>query len=163
LSAQDREKIALNKLFLKRSTIPEMKAGDIEGVLDEVVEPLVVARVIKPGLKKEIVEILLERESQGSTGVGGGAAIPHAAVEDLDGVYGVLGRSVAGVDFNCVTGEKVHVFFLVLYPPEMQRERRLVLGRILELCRKGNFVKFLKAARNVGEMSELLCEVDGEA
>ncbi len=163
MSAQDREKIALSELFLKHSIFPEVKARDIESVLNELVEPLIAARVIKPGFKRELVEILLERESQGSTGVGGGAAIPHAAVEGLDGVYGVLGRSVTGVDFNCVTGEKVHIFFLVLYPPEMQRERRLVLGRILELCRKGNFVRFLIAARNAGEMSELLYEVDGEA
>ena len=114
MPAQDREKIALSELFLKHSILPEVKARDIESVLNELVEPLIAARVIKPGLKRELVEILLERESQGSTGVGGGAAMPHVAVEGLDGVYGVLGRSVTDADFNCVTGEKVHIFFLVL-------------------------------------------------
>jgi len=162
LTAGNNEKITLSEMFLKRSTMPDMKAADAQGVIRELVEPLAAAGIIKPGKKKKLVQDLLEREKQGSTGIGGGAAVPHAACKGLDRVYGILGRSAAGVDFKCITGEHTHIFFLVLYPPEMQHERRLILGRILELSRTGNFVKFLRAAENAREMNDLLGEVDNE-
>jgi PTS system nitrogen regulatory IIA component len=65
-----------------------------------------------------ILEMLLNRESLGSTAIGKGVAFPHGrtlAVRDLSIVYG---RSVAGIDFDSVDKKPTHVFFLIIAPPQ---------------------------------------------
>ena len=163
MSAENTDKVALAKLFRKCCVIDDMQATDAKGALTELVEALIKAGIVKKGAKKKLVEILAEREDQGSTGIGNGAAVPHAAFKGINGLVGAIGRSAAGIDFNCVTGEKVRVFFLVLYHPDRQDERRTALGRILEPSRETNFIKFIKAAGRAKEITDLLDEVDGEA
>ena len=50
-------------------------------VLAEIVDRIGVSKKIKN--KEEVLEKILEREKQGSTGIGNGVAIPHARIEDL--------------------------------------------------------------------------------
>ena len=53
----------------------------------------------KTGLAvKAIVAALTEREKTGSTGFGGGAAIPHAKIEGLERVFGFFARLTAPID-----------------------------------------------------------------
>ena len=163
MSADNTEKVALAKLFRKCCVINDMKATDAKGALAELVEALIKAGIVKKGAKKKLVDSLAERESQGSTGIGSGAAVPHIAFEGIKGLVGAIGRSADGIDFKCVTGEKVRVFFLVLYHPDSQSGRRMALGRILELSRETNFIKFIKAAERTKEITDLLDEVDSEA
>ncbi len=163
MSAENTDKVALAKLFRKCCVIDDMKATDARGALAELIEALIKAGIVKKGAKKKLVELLVEREGQGSTGIGSSAAVPHTAFEGVNGLVGAIGRSANGIDFQCVTGEKVRVFFLVLYHPDKQDERRSALGRILELSRETNFIKFIKAAGRTKEITDLLDEVDGEA
>ena len=163
MHAENHEIVSLAALFPSERIIYEMSATDRDGVIEELVEKLVKTGGIKKTARKKLIEDLIEREKQGSTGVGGGAAVPHTAVKDLERVAGILGRVPAGAEFNCITGEKVHVFFLVLYAPEMQTERRMALGRLIELSRSTNMIKFVKAAKSVGDIVDLLKELDGEA
>ncbi len=163
MHAENHEIVSLAALFPSNCIIYEMSATDRDGVIKELVEKLVEADSVKKSARKKLIEDLVEREKQGSTGVGGGAAVPHTAVKDLGALLGVIGRSSGGANFNCITGERVHVFFLVLYAPEMQTERRMALGRLIELSRSTNMIKFARAAGNVKDIVDLLKEMDGEA
>ena len=51
---------------------------------------------------RTIVERLSERERLGSTGFGGGVAIPHGKLEGIDQVVGVFARLAAPIDFQAI-------------------------------------------------------------
>src|SRR3954468_8397241 len=60
---------------------------------------------------KGIVGVLNEREKLGSTGFGGGAAIPHGKIEGLDRVFGYFARLTQPIDFQSVDGMPVDLVF----------------------------------------------------
>lgn len=154
--------VLLSDCLVKKATIAQLDSSEPQDVMAEIVMALVKAGRVEEDQAKKVVKTLMTREQQGSTGIGGGCAIPHCSFEDADRLIMMIARSAKGVDFGCVTGEKVHVFVLVLYPPQMDRERRAVLGRVLHLCRNTNWLKFLKSARTAREINDLVSEYDNE-
>ena len=63
-----------------------------------------------------VIEVLLEREKLGSTGIGDGIAIPHGKLAGLEDLVVSFGRSHRGVDFDSLDGRPVHIFFLLMAP-----------------------------------------------
>jgi len=59
---------------------------------------------------------ILNREELGSTGVGGGVAIPHSRFPDLREPFGMLARLRRSIDFNAIDGQLVDIVFLLLLP-----------------------------------------------
>lgn len=154
--------IALSDYLVKKAMIASLETKEADTVLEEMVAALAKAGRVPQGEVKSLVKTLITREKQGSTGIGGGCAIPHCALEGLEELNMMIARSEEGVDFACVTGEKVRVFILVIYPPNQDQLRRTVLGRVLHLCRNTNWLKFLKAAKTAREISELVAEYDAQ-
>ena len=52
--------------------------------------------------EKEILEILLQREKLGSTGVGSGVAIPHGKLPKLGRLFGLFARLQRPIDFEAL-------------------------------------------------------------
>ena len=61
--------------------------------------------------EEEIYQGLLTREEQGSTGFGGGFAIPHARFEKAEGFALFIVTTRRGIDFDAMDKKKVKVFF----------------------------------------------------
>src|SRR5215467_12378642 len=61
---------------------------------------------------------LLKRENLGSTGTGGGVAIPHARLLDLKQPFGTLVRLKHAIDFDAIDGKPVDIVFLLLLPAQ---------------------------------------------
>ena len=154
--------VSLSDFLAKRATRVALEATEALEALEEMTAALVKAKRIEQGQAKGLVKALAEREKQGSTGIGQGCAIPHCSLDGLNKTVMMIARSENGIDFNCVTGEKVRVFVLVVYPPHLDQERRAVLGRIVHLCRNTNWLRFLKAARTTREINDLVSEYDNE-
>lgn len=109
--------------------LPELQARSREGVLAELLEPL-------PLLDRSgVVQILLERERLGSTGIGDGVAFPHGKLRRLGSLSGVFGRSREGVDFASLDGAPVHLFFLLLAPEGSSALQLKALARIARFFR----------------------------
>lgn len=69
------------------------------------------------GLDPSLVALaVLRREALGSTGTGGGVAIPHARIADLRAPFGTLARLARKIDFDSIDGEPVDIVFLLLLP-----------------------------------------------
>jgi len=77
-----------------------------------------------------LYERLLEREDLGSTGIGGGVAIPHCKMKDLDGVIVAIGISHRGVDFAADDKQAVRLLFLVVSPEDKPAEHLQSLSAI---------------------------------
>src|SRR5665647_1702878 len=95
----------------KESIILELKASSKEGILRELAA---LAAVACGRFTEEILyNVLLERESVGSTGIGNGVALPHGKIEGLGDILLCLGRSRAGLNFDAIDNRPVHLFVLL--------------------------------------------------
>lgn len=95
---------------------------------------------------KLVVERLAERERLGSTGFGGGVAIPHGRIEGLDRVVGLFARLAAPIDFNAIDDMPVDLVFALLSPPGSGVEHLKALARVSRRMRDRAFVAKLRGA-----------------
>ncbi|MEO0053215.1 MAG: PTS sugar transporter subunit IIA, partial [candidate division WOR-3 bacterium] len=80
---------------------------------------------------EQLLQTLQKREELGSTGIGRGIAIPHGRSLLLDKLEIAVGRSTKGVEFDAIDKKPVHLFFLVMAPPQDPGNQYLItLGRI---------------------------------
>jgi nitrogen PTS system EIIA component len=105
---------------------------------------------------KQIVASLNEREKLGSTGFGGGAAIPHGKIDGLDHVVGYFARLSAPIDFQAVDGMPVDLVFLLLSPPDAGAEHLKALARVSRMLRDRQCVAKLRGARSRDALYALL-------
>ncbi len=79
---------------------------------------------------EDVVERLTERERLGSTGFGGGIAIPHAKIDSLDKVRGAVLLLKEPVAFDAVDDQPVDVVFMLLSPADSGAEHLKMLARV---------------------------------
>jgi PTS system nitrogen regulatory IIA component len=104
----------------KDSVIEKLTSRDKKGVLEELVSVLVEHGKLAD--KEKTVQVLLERERLGSTGIGDGIAIPHGKLKDIQNIICSFGRSKEGIDFQSLDEKPSHLFFLLLAPEDSAGE-----------------------------------------
>lgn len=102
----------------------------------------------------EIAAKLLEREQQGSTGFGGGIAIPHARFEQVSEFVFFIVTTRKGVPFDALDGKKVQVFFVLLGPESRVRDHLKILATISNIVSHTNITRELLAARSPAALRE---------
>lgn len=118
----------------EQAIILEMKAVGKESALRE----LAALAAMQSGRFTEDVlyNVLLERESVGSTGVGNGVAIPHGKIAGLEDILLCFGRSRAGLNFDAVDNRPVHLFVLLLSPADKATEYLRTLAWVSRTLKK---------------------------
>lgn len=143
--------------ILKIETVSiDLEATEKEDVLTELVE-LISDKVPD---KKKILNILIDRENLGSTGIGQGIAVPHGKTDDTDKIIAALGISKKGVDFNSLDGEPVYIFFLLVAPKASAGPHLKALARISRILRDVSFCDILKKAKDVETVYNLIIKED---
>jgi PTS system nitrogen regulatory IIA component len=120
--------VRLGSLTRPELIFPDLPATDRAGVLHAFAE-----RIAGRGLVANAVDLyqkLLEREQLGSTGIGGGIAIPHTKLQGLKSGVVALGMVPQGVDYGAVDGQPVRLFFLVVSPSGAPAEHLQALAAI---------------------------------
>mgnify|MGYP003572162125 FL=1 len=138
----------------------ELKADGKEGAIRELVGSLVAAGGISANEQASIVDAVMKREELGSTGIGRGVAVPHTKHPSVDKLVGTVGISRDGVDFNSLDGEKVQIFFLLVSPPDKPGDHLRALENISRQLRDDTFCRFLRQAKTVQDIKQLLEEAD---
>jgi len=105
---------------------------------------------------KEIVACLTARERLGSTGFGGGIALPHGKLAGLTRVFGYFARLTAPVDFQSVDTLPVDLVFLLLSPPDAGAEHLKALASVSRAFRDRETVAKLRGARSKDAIYALL-------
>jgi len=118
-----------------KTTVYEMTSGDMEGALEELVHSLVASGTVEASKEADVLDALLKREELGSTGIGMGVAIPHTKHDGIGTLVGVVGRSAQGVEFKA-------------------------LEQISSLIRHEHFCNFMKNAKTLEELNDILKEAD---
>lgn len=103
-----------------------------------------------------IQDLLIEREAQGSTGVGQGVAVPHARLP-IDRMVGIFVRLETPVAFDAVDERPVDLIF-ALFAPEADGgvEHLRSLARVSRLLRQGELREQLRKARTADALYALL-------
>jgi PTS system nitrogen regulatory IIA component len=100
---------------------------------------------------------LLKREELGSTGVGGGVAIPHARFAEAKAPFGMLVRLKKPIDYDAVDGKPVDIVVLLLLPEGAGGEQQLgALATIARKLRDPAITAALRRARDGAEMYRIL-------
>ncbi|MEG3181678.1 PTS sugar transporter subunit IIA [Sphingomonas sp. LT1P40] len=107
-----------------------------------------------------VAERLSEREKLGSTGFGGGIAIPHGKIAGLPGVIGMFARLDKPLDFGSVDDAPVDLVFALLSPPEAGAEHLKALARVSRRLRDRVFTAKLRGAGSTDALFALLTGVE---
>ncbi|MFH1856229.1 MAG: PTS sugar transporter subunit IIA [Candidatus Omnitrophota bacterium] len=145
--------------FLNEKAISaDLKSSTKKEIIEELINLLVKTGEIKD--KAQIVKILLERESLGSTGIGQGIAIPHGKSDKVKKLVAAFGISKEGVDFESLDGEPVYIFFLLIAPLDSAGPHLKALARISKLLRDRFFRETLRNAESEKELIEIIKRED---
>src|SRR5690606_10540084 len=79
---------------------------------------------------QHLLDALLEREALGSTGLGGGVAVPHARLPEVDRMTGVFVRFDTPVDFDAVDHRPVDLIFALFAPSSDGAEHLRALAAV---------------------------------
>ncbi len=134
----------------------DLKSDTKIGVLKELVQLLVNNHQVKDANKA--LEVLLEREQLGSTGIGDGVAIPHAKFNDIKTLVAAFGRSRNGVNFGSLDNKPAHLFFLFLAPENSATLHLKILARISRLLKKTAFREGLMQAEGGKEIFQAIAD-----
>lgn len=150
----------LSELLKENNVIPDLKAKDKKGALEELAEAMLNRT---PNVDKgALVEVLLERERLGSTGIGDGVAIPHGKFHGIDQPIISFGRSRKGLDFEAMDGEPVYLFFLLVAPENSASIHLKALAKIARILKNSSFRKVLIEARTRKDIYETIIQNDEE-
>jgi nitrogen PTS system EIIA component len=135
------------------AVVDDLPGGTAQGVLADLCRPVAAgSKVDAPRL----VEILLEREKLGSTGIGDGVAIPHGKVPGLPQLVASFGRSRGGVDFKAIDGKPTYLFFALFAPENSAGAHLKALARISRIFKNPAFREAILKARDAAEIYRLI-------
>jgi PTS system nitrogen regulatory IIA component len=138
--------------------VPQLSSQTKEGILRELVHGLAKgAQRINEG---RVIEILLERESLGSTGIGEGVAIPHGKSKEVKEIMAAFGRSLSGMDFQSLDGKPTHLFILLLAPENSAGTHLKALAQVSRLMKDPSFRKRLMEAPTSDDIYAIFSEGD---
>ncbi len=103
-----------------------------------------------------ILEKLMERERLGSTGLGGGIAIPHAKIDNISQICACFARLERPIDFDSVDDQGVDLVIMLLAPKGSGADHLKALAQIARLLRNKNIVEQLRQTRNIDKIYALL-------
>ncbi|MPQ42733.1 PTS fructose transporter subunit IIABC [Clostridium tarantellae] len=144
----------ISDLLSKKTIKLNLKANDKQQVIDELVDVLYDAGKLnnKEVYKKEI----LKRESQSSTGIGEGIAIPHAKTSAVKEAALALGIFKNGVDYDSLDGAPVYLAFMIAAPEGANNEHLETLSKLSVLLMNPNFKEGLFEAKTPEDVLNLL-------
>ena len=138
--------------------VSQLSSQTKEGILRELVHAL--AKGAQPINEGRVIEILLEREGLGSTGIGEGVAIPHGKSKEVREIMATFGRSLPGMDFQSLDGKPTHLFFLLIAPENSAGTHLKALAQVSRLMKDPSFRKRLMEARTSEELYAIFSEED---
>jgi mannitol/fructose-specific phosphotransferase system IIA component (Ntr-type) len=145
----------LAEFFQESLCIFDLQATDKRGAMAEMVECL--SRNLEFKDQDLLLEMLMNRESLGSTGIGKGVAFPHGRSLAIQELSVLFVRSEKGVDFDALDKKPTHLFFLIIAPPQDKENLYLqVLGHLVELIKSAPLRKKLMGVTNFDELQATL-------
>ena len=140
------------------SIIQDLRSTNKKGVLEELSNVLVERGKLPD--RDKVVEVLLDREKLGSTGIGDGIAIPHGKMKGIKELATSFGRSIKGVNFESIDNKPTYLFFLLVAPENSAGIHLKALARISRLLKDPSFRNRLMEGRDREDLFRVIVEAD---
>lgn len=134
---------------------------DVEAANKEASLAIVAAKLKSAGKitdEQAYVEALLVRESQGSTGVGGGIAIPHAKTASVAEPAIGFARFTTPVDFDALDDQPIDLMFMIAAPDGANNLHLEALSRLATYLMDEQFTNRLRMASSIEEVIQIVDE-----
>ena len=138
----------IKEFLLPTDTLVKVRGTDKTRLLQELATRAAAALNLDANV---ICTALLKREDLGSTGTGGGIAIPHARIAELKKPFGTLVRLKHAIDFDAIDGQPVDIVFLLLLPAQSGDP----LNALASVARRLRDPESLRRLRSAGDDKEL--------
>lgn len=137
-----------------------VKVGSKEEAIDHLIDLMVKGGNITD--REEYKKGILAREATGTTGIGGGIAIPHAKNKAVS-KPGLASMTVPeGVDYDAMDGKPSDVFFMIAAPAEGSDLHLEALARLSTILMDPEFKENLLHAKTKEEYLRLIDEKETE-
>lgn len=130
-------------LLLQQTVLNDVPAANKKAVLHHLAQVVAQAHQLDA---KMVGTIVANRERLGSTGFGGGVAIPHGKVSGINRVVGLFARLAHPIDFQAIDELPVDIVFLLLSPLDAGADHLKALARVSRQLRDRGFVAKLRGA-----------------
>jgi nitrogen PTS system EIIA component len=149
----------LTELLAPQAVVPALRVNNKKQALQELAAR---AAAMCGRSEREVLEVLMQRERLGSTGIGSGIAIPHGKLAKLDRLFGAFARLERPVDFEALDGQPVDLMFLLLAPEGAGADHLKALARVARLLRDPEIARKLRESRDAEAIYAVLTGSPGE-
>ncbi len=151
----------ITELLTKDTIAMDLSSTEKNGVIDELVKQL-----DKAGKLNDVTtfkEAIHNRESQSTTGIGEGIAIPHAKVAAVDTPAIAFGKSKTGVDYQSLDMQPAHLFFMIAAPEGGAQTHLDALAKLSGILMDEKVREDLLHANSPQEVLQIIDKADDEA
>jgi mannitol/fructose-specific phosphotransferase system IIA component (Ntr-type) len=138
----------------------QLQAKTRDEAIQELVAALAQAGAIAKKNVGEIAKAIITRESQATTGIGKGIALPHAKIKDIKKPLATIGGAPDGLDFSSLDSQPVYSVILLLSSPDNPDEHLQAMETIFRHVQRDIFRKFLRQAQTREAVIDLVKEAD---
>jgi len=107
---------------------------------------------------RAVLDVLLERERLGTTGVGRGIAIPHGKLIGLNKLYLLFARLKTPIPFDATDGQPVDLMFLLLTPENAGGDHLTALAKVSRLLHDEKMCSLLRGSENAEAVYSAILE-----
>jgi fructose-specific phosphotransferase system IIA component len=148
---------SIEKYLKKENIILQLKAENKEDLIKKLCEKVEKNYAVSSGM---LYEVILERESHGTTGIGNGVAIPHGRAEKLREIIIVLATLEDPVSYESIDGEDVKLVFMLLVPEGNNLVYLKLLSQVSIICNDKNTRTSLMNGDSADEILQIVRDFD---
>ncbi|ARF13356.1 PTS fructose transporter subunit IIABC [Sporosarcina ureae] len=131
-----------------------------DAVLSELVQQLHDAGKLRD--KEQFTNDILNRESQSTTGIGEGIAIPHAKSAAVQTPAIAFGRSIEGIDFDSLDSQPAHLFFMIAASEGANDDHLDALSRLAKFLMDTSFREKILSAQSAADVLQAVNDKESE-
>jgi len=150
----------IQNLIQKNSIITDLKCTDKIEAINTITRFL--CSVNELDNAEEAAAKIIERETEMSTGIGLGIAIPHARLAGIDRLYMAAARSNEGLEFNSLDEQAVNLIFVMISPASTSTEHTQVLSALSRMMSYEEVRKNLLQAETPEAFAEIIANAENK-
>lgn len=144
----------IQDLLQKNAILPDINKREKSEVLHLMATFMATLYGLPEG--EDIARKIIDRETDMSTGIGYGIAIPHARIPGIDCLYLAVGRSLEGIEFKAIDELPVHLLFMMLSPKNTSSEHTQILSKLSRIMSYEEVRSKLLEVKTAEEMREII-------
>lgn len=110
-----------------------------------------------------LIDVIRKREDLGSTGIGRGIAVPHAAVSKVEGLRGFIFQMLRPVEFEAIDDAPVDLIFLLVFDEKRRSEYLKVLASIARKASSEEILSGLRSAKSPEALHTIFLAAEEES